>query len=128
MTFGEKLRYYRTQKRMTQFETAKAAGISRRTYLYYESGEKYPRSRDTIRVLADIFGVETNALLPEDDNYVFSSFKSLPVEEQAELLKGCAELFFNGSDVSDEQKLSVYNSLSGLYLSSVPHSENDSQT
>lgn len=129
MTFSEKLKYYRNKKRLTQSELAKAAGISRRTYLYYESGDKYPRKRDTVIALARCLGTEPDDLLPENDMYISGSLGSLPFEEQARLMKSCAEIVFGSTVLTAEQKQSIYNAVSELYLSSVPALEaNNDQT
>ena len=41
MTFAEKCRHYRTALNFTQAQVAALTGISKRTYLYYEQGEKF---------------------------------------------------------------------------------------
>ena len=45
MTFGEKLRKYRTEKRLSQAELAKLAGLGVNTISNYESGKTYPQNR-----------------------------------------------------------------------------------
>lgn len=73
MTFGEKCRKYRTALGLTQEQTAKSAGISRRTYSYYESGQKYPRQKETVEKLAALFGTESRFLIIEDDDDILLS-------------------------------------------------------
>ena len=53
MKFGEKLKQLRTNKGASQEETAKACGISRRTYISYEQEGRYPRNREVYSRLAD---------------------------------------------------------------------------
>lgn len=84
MTFAEKCKKYRTQKRLTQQQTASLAGISKRAYVYYESGKKVPRKLETIKKLADLFGVELNELMVIDDERFLELRKKRPVNERAE--------------------------------------------
>ena len=52
MTFGEKLRKYRLQKKMTQEELGKAAGLGTNTIRNYEKAlELYPDAGDARRRL-----------------------------------------------------------------------------
>ena len=115
MTFGEKLRQYRTKQKMTQQEAAQGAGISRRTYLYYESGEKYPRSKETVQRLADLFGVDINRLLPEDDEYLFQQFHELPADKQEELFRQMASVFFQSRQIPQVRKQLVFENITALY-------------
>ena len=48
MLFGEKLKKLRTDARLSQSELAEKLGVTRRSIIYYESGERYPKSRDII--------------------------------------------------------------------------------
>lgn len=86
MSFGERCRKYRTERHMTQTMTAKQAGISRRTYLYYESGQKMPRTRDTIQKLADCFGVDINQLIVEDETIWQQTNRQRPLLERTAYL------------------------------------------
>ena len=118
MTFGEKCRKYRTAKNMTQEETAKAVGLSKRTYLYYESGEKMPRKRETIQKLADCFGVNINQLIVEDEAVWQQLQKQRPAAERMEELRQDIQtLLTEDSDEETEQKLSFIASVTALFES-----------
>ena len=70
MKFAEKLKALRTQKGITQKECAEAIGTTERTYISYELDGRYPRKREVYQKLAELFGVETNYLLTEDEEFV----------------------------------------------------------
>jgi transcriptional regulator with XRE-family HTH domain len=60
---GEKLRYLRTQRQMTQVELAQRLGLARQGYVSnLEAGRKMP-SLDLVVQIADLFGVTTDYLL-----------------------------------------------------------------
>ena len=62
MKFGEKLKQLRTQKGVSQKETAKACGVSERTYIGYEIDGRYPRDREVYSRLADFFNIDQEEL------------------------------------------------------------------
>ena len=66
MTFGEKLRRARKEKGLTQAELALQAGLGLRTIISYEKGETYPQKRATYQTLADILGIQADALHNEE--------------------------------------------------------------
>ena len=70
MTFGEKLRKYRTEKRLSQAELAKLAGLGVNTISNYESGKTYPQNREVYKTLAEILGVDPDHLHNENDDFV----------------------------------------------------------
>ena len=115
MTFAEKLRYYRGQKKLTQNAVADLTGISRRMYLYYESGTKYPRKRGTVEKLAEVLGVELSRLLPEDDEDLKEQFTGLASEEQELFLEEASALFFENTEVPPELKQRLSDRVQQLY-------------
>lgn len=59
---GQRIRDLRKQKRMSQTELAKSAGVSQTTVTAWETGKAEPSSSAVAR-LADIFNVTTDYLL-----------------------------------------------------------------
>jgi transcriptional regulator with XRE-family HTH domain len=60
---GEKLRYLRTQRQMTQVDVAQRLGLARQAYISnLEAGRKMP-SLDLVVQIADLFGVTADYLL-----------------------------------------------------------------
>lgn len=52
----------RKRKKLTQQELADIIGVTKRTYIYWEKGERIPKS-DKAQQLADFFGVSIGYLL-----------------------------------------------------------------
>ena len=100
MTFAEKCRHYRTALNLTQAQVATLTGISKRTYLYYEQGEKFPRKRDTLQKLADCFGININQLIVEDDEIWYQLRQQRPAEERTKELLQEIRTLFAEQDVS----------------------------
>lgn len=63
MTFGERLRYMRQKKNMTQKELSKALFISERVISYYEQNERFPNDAMTLIRIANYFNVSIDYLL-----------------------------------------------------------------
>ena len=70
MNLSEKIKNARTAKQMSQSELAKATGISLRTIQNYETGARLPKSRSTYTKLADALGIDENALMDENTDFV----------------------------------------------------------
>ena len=68
MKFGDKLRHIRTGRKMTQSDVMNAVGISNRTIILYEKGERIPRSESTYQKLAELFDVPVEFWTTESDD------------------------------------------------------------
>ncbi|MBP3270846.1 MAG: helix-turn-helix transcriptional regulator [Ruminococcus sp.] len=68
MTFGEKLRHIRVGMRKTQAEVAAAIGVSSRTIILYEQGQRVPKSEDVYTNLEMYFDVPVRFWKEESDN------------------------------------------------------------
>ena len=69
MTFGDKVKILRTEKWWIQQELADALGVSVRTIKNYELGDSYPKNRLIYKKLAEIFNVDVNDLLVENEEF-----------------------------------------------------------
>ena len=114
MTFGQKCKKYRLLAGLTQQEKAKAAQISRRTYIYYETDEKFPRKRDTITSLAEVFEIEPDSLMPEDDEYILEMQRNLPEEEKISHVLSEIKELLSDEDIDDSSKTDLISALSAL--------------
>ena len=63
MNFGEKLRHLRKEKHLSQKEVADKLNISLRTYSYYETNKRQPRTKAKLEELAAFFGKPVEYLL-----------------------------------------------------------------
>jgi len=66
MSFSEKLKELRLQNNLTQEQLARKLDTTRRTYIYYETGKKYPSAALLNRV-TQVFNVSTSFLIDEQD-------------------------------------------------------------
>ncbi len=106
MTFGEKLRYHRKKKKMSQEDLAKAANLGINTIRNYETGRTYPKDRQVYKVLADILGVDADYLHNENDDFVAQAqekYGSRGRRQAQELMSEVTGLFAGG-DLSEEDK------------------------
>ena len=55
---------------LNQEELAKKLGVSKRTVQNYENADMYPKSRGIYGKMADLFGVDVNYLLTEDEKFI----------------------------------------------------------
>ena len=68
MKFGDKVRRLRKEKGWSQEELAKKLGVNTRTVFTYENGT-YPRYQKTYDQLAELFGVNTDYLRTECQDF-----------------------------------------------------------
>lgn len=118
MTFGEKLRKYRTEKGLTQAELAKAAGLGLKTITNYESGATYPKSREVYKTLANILGVDADHLHNENDDFmsdVTAQYGSRGAKQAKELLEEVTGLFAGG-EMADEDMREMVDAIQEAYL------------
>lgn len=77
MTFSERLRQLRQEKKMTQAVLGRAIDISPRMISFYESGNHFPRDEIILKRLADLFEVSLDYLLGHSDLREEDSLKKL---------------------------------------------------
>jgi len=93
--FNQRLKKIRLQKKATQKEVALAIGISERSYIHYERGEKEP-SLKNLRALADYFSVPSDYFT---GNGLFAQYDL--IIENREILTKRLEVEFNAIDKSE---------------------------
>lgn len=77
MTFSERLRQLRQEKKMTQAALGQAVDISPRMISFYESGNHFPRDEIILKRIADLFEVSVDYLLGHSDLREEVSLKKL---------------------------------------------------
>ena len=79
MSFGERLRELREDRKLKQIDIANVLGISDSQVGNYESDHSFPRSAETIKKLAEFFHVSTDYLFgmkkAKNYNKMLRSFK-----------------------------------------------------
>lgn len=82
-TFGEELKYYRKEKKLTQEELGKLLGVSTTSIIKYENGERNPK-KDKLKKLEEIFDVDFSWVmvdgLIENDDLDESEIRNLMLE------------------------------------------------
>ena len=128
-TFEEKVRTARSMREMTQTELANAAGVSLRTILSYEKGEKKPR-QSTLLSLAKALRVSTKYLTDpacddpqadiEKDGFIEaarSKYGAKGGRDVDALLSENAALFAGG-ELSQDQKDAFFQAIMTAYVTS----------
>lgn len=120
MNFGEKLKKLRAQANMKQEELAKELGISVRSLSNYETGLRYPKSKQTYQKLADIFNVDFNYLMDEDAVFVESALQSYGNKGRNEAYKLLSDLtgLFAGGKLSEEDRDEIMRLMQSAYWES----------
>ena len=120
MKFGEKVREERTKKGLTQPELGKLVGVTKRTIIGWESGERYPQKRELYDKLASVFGVPSNYLASEDEEFITAASEQYGIkgERDAKAVLAQAAAVFAGGELSDEDRLTFMTEIQQLYLES----------
>jgi len=98
MVFGQRLRYLRESKKMTQKELAKALNSSESTIGMYERGEREPNF-ETVGKIASYFGVSVDFLLGHTND---STQTQRIVQDYSPFLKAIKEKY-PGVDIDDPE-------------------------
>jgi transcriptional regulator with XRE-family HTH domain len=117
MNFAEKLRQLRSQKGMSQEAVATAIGVTRRTYVSYERDGRYPKTRERYARLAELFGVDTNYLYTENEeflNQASAKYGKRGMQQATALVNELSGLFAGGQ-LSEEDRDAVMQSLQEAY-------------
>ena len=120
MKFSEKLKALRIEHGLTHKAVADALGVSSRLVQYYEAGTSYPAKREVYQKLADLFQVDKNYFLTEDEEFlaeVAIKYGRRGVN-QAEAVLEQASALFAGGNLSDEDKLAFLHEIQALYFDS----------
>lgn len=104
MKFCEKIREARKNAGLKQDEFAKAIGVSLRTVSNYESGERYPKKRETYYKIAEVLKVDVNYLLTDDEEFLLEAEAKYGTKgaRQAKALVAEVSGLFAGGELADE--------------------------
>ena len=72
MTFGERLKMYRTQKGLSQEKIAEMLDVSRQAVTKWEAGQTTPNS-DNLIALANLYDVSLDELIGKNEDTTFSN-------------------------------------------------------
>ncbi len=118
MKFGEKLKFLRQKKGVSQSDVATAIGVTTRTYLSYETEGRYPRRQSTYLALSDYFQVDANYLLTDDERFVSEAGSKYGPrgKRQAEQLVQELSGMFAGGELSEADMDAVMIALQKAYF------------
>lgn len=108
--FGQKIRKLREDLGWTQQKLADVIGCSLRTISAYERENIRPRHRRTYSKLAEVFGVDINYLLTEEDSFVLRATEEFGSEGRQEanaLIRGVIGLFAGGAMSIEDKKAAL---------------------
>ena len=108
--FSEKVRRLREELGWTQQKLADELGCSLRTISFYERENKRPRHRRTYSKLAEIFGVDVNYLLTDEDEFVLRATQEFGAEGRQEanaLIRSVIGLFAGGTMSLEDKKAAL---------------------
>lgn len=103
MTFGEKIKFLRTRKSITQAELAKATGVSLRTIINYETYNKVPHKRDVCMRLSDALDVN-ESFLTDNTASVYDEITTFNSTDKINALLFELTKLFNSKDISKSEK------------------------
>lgn len=129
MSFGEKLRTLRKASGLSQAELARRLGITERSIHNYEGNYRYPKGRDVLVGMAEIFGVSVDYLLDEDPfngesapkgdeaflEQAAAAFGSRGRREAEELVARTGAMFAGGA-LSEADKDAFFQSITQAYF------------
>ncbi|MGF0008516.1 helix-turn-helix domain-containing protein [Eubacteriales bacterium SGI.150] len=120
MTFGEKFKEQRLKLGLTQKELAAKLNLNYRMISMYETGRSFPRSRENYKKMAEVFGVNVNYLLTEDEDFVAQAgekYGARGMKQAQELLDDMSGLFAGGT-LSEQDKDAVMRAMQDIYWES----------
>lgn len=120
MKFAEKLKAARLDKGYTQKQLAEISHVALRTIVSYETGDSYPRKRETYAELAKALDVEKNYLLTEDEEFVVNAAEQYGTTGAAQaqaVINGFSGLCAGGT-LSENDKDAVMKALQDIYWES----------
>ena len=120
MKFGEKVREQRDKAGLLQADVAKAIGVSKRTLASYEGGASYPKDRNVYIKLSELFGVDVNYFLTENEKFLTLAAENYGKkgQDQASVILGAAAALFAGGELSETDQLAFLHNMQALFLES----------
>ena len=80
MKFGEKMRLRRKELNISQADAAEKIGVSRRTYIDWETKDVTPRKQDVYKRISEVFGVSITWLTNDVLEYTPVSYDGMSVK------------------------------------------------
>jgi transcriptional regulator with XRE-family HTH domain len=111
MTFGQRLKDLRTQKKITQQELGDVIHVSKVSISGYENNNRFPDT-NTLGEIADYFGVTVDYLLGRDVPNWATQEDIIDLEE---MLNSNVNMAYGGENLTEEEKQRVKDVLTGIF-------------
>ena len=117
MTFAEKLRMLRKDRKFTQAAMAQMLGVSPRAYQNYEEGKTYPKDSSLYQRLASFFDVTVDYMMNEQDGVLHTAadVRGSRSRLQAQQILQAAAALYAGGTMSDEDEEAFYLHMQSIY-------------
>lgn len=122
MTFGNRLKKLREEKKINQIELSKILNIANSTLSLYENGGREP-NYETLTRIADYFKVSTDYLLKGEEINSIPPMPELPFKATSrdkkqweDLLKRGGEAFFYNDEIDIEDKKEMLDIFSDFFV------------
>ena len=120
MKFGQKVQEQRKKAGLLQQELADRLGITKRTLANYEGGNSYPQNRNLYAKLADLFRVDINYFLTEDEEFLTQAAEIYGKrgQAQAQIILEQAAALFAGGELSEKDEIAFLHDMQAIFLES----------
>lgn len=119
VSFGDRLRLLRKEKRLTQEELAKTFYLNKSSISRYENNCQVPE-HDLLQKIADFFNVSMDYLLgrtDENTSTIVAPITKKDIKDHNTFMEDAKALFMNG-EVAEEDKEKIFKDISDLFWES----------
>lgn len=119
MDLKEKIATLRAMKGMTQAELAEAVGVTRKSIVNYENGDRTPK-KEILLKLAEVLNVEYSELVSDEEDFLLEASDKYGSRGKAaaEKLVHNANALFAGGELSEQDKAAVLEAIQEAYFQS----------
>ena len=120
MKFGQKVQEQRKKAGLLQQQLADKLGITKRTLANYEGGNSYPQNRSLYTKLSEIFNVDINYFLTEDEEFLTQAAQMYGKrgQAQAQIILDQAAALFAGGELSEKDEIAFLHDMQAIFLES----------
>lgn len=117
MSFSNKLKKLREDKKLTQEELSKLVGVSLKTISRYEKGESKPRYRKIYDKLAEVLDTSHDYLVTDEDDFILDArdkYGYKGAKDAKEMVDGVIGLMAGG-EIDESDKKAILDSIQEAY-------------
>lgn len=117
MKFGEKLRIIRKENKINQETLGQMLGVTKRTIQNYEKSDMYPKKKEIYHKLAEIFKVDVNYFLTEDEeNFIGKYSSGAEVSQDINVITGMICGLFSGGELPEDDMDAAMKAITEAYF------------